>query len=341
MPHRISTTPLVASLVLALCWGGASAQQDLPDACTSALQQPLPAADQPDAAARTRLAGCSSESAYYTETGQDRDARLCAWIEREQGDELVFGGSSVLMMIYANGRGVPRDLALARRFACEAGAAPAELEARLEYLDEMASGQHLDAPFDLCDHATSGYLMGFCADRDARAAQFEREMKLQALLDDWGDADLEAWGELRTAAEAFFQARVVGEVDTSGTARGMLIVGERDSLERGLFEHLVAFERGELPRGDAAALAESDARLNTSYAAARKAATPASADDSYTALGSIHPEGVRDAERAWLRYRDAWVVFGAKRYPTVAREAWLEHFTRERATQLRELADLE
>jgi uncharacterized protein YecT (DUF1311 family) len=329
---------LLVPLILSASGEHALAQRDLPPDCESALQHALPASDQPDAQARERLDGCSAETLYYTEVGQDDDARLCAWIEREQGDELVFGGSAVLMMIYANGRGVVRDPALARRFACEVNAAPAELDARLAYFDEMLAGRHVDQPFDLCDHATSGYLMGFCADRDARAAQFEREMKLQALLEGWNDADLEAWGNVRAASESFFQARIDREVDTSGTARGMLIAGERDSLERGLYEHLVAFEQGEFPQGDAAALAASDRKLNASYAAARKAATPESADDPFTALGSIEPDGIRAAERAWITYRDAWVAFGAQRYPAVSREAWLDLFTRERESQLSELA---
>jgi uncharacterized protein YecT (DUF1311 family) len=241
------------------------------------------------------------------------------------------------MMIYANGRGVERDYALARRLVCDAGGAPAEIDGRLAHLAQMEAAGAAAEPFDVCDDITSGYMMGFCADRDARARGAQREWKYQQLLDGWSDADQQAWGELRDAATAFFDARVEHEVDASGTARGAMIVGERDALETHLFESLGAFERGELPSGDAETLKAIDAKLNTSYAAAREAAAFDDPDAKFGPLGTIRPEGIRDTERAWIRYRDAWVAFGAKRYPSVSADAWRTWATTERERQLREL----
>lgn len=313
----------------------AQAQDESEALCAAPKQWPLPDSGRPDAAARARLQGCESQALY--DAGDDVDARLCAWIERERGDELVFGGSSILMMIHANGRGVARDFALARRFACEAGGAPAEVEARLQHLAAMEQAGDRAEPIDLCDDITSGYMMGFCADRDARVRAGEREWMYQQLLDGWSDADQEAWGELRGTATAFFDARVENEVDVSGTARGAMIAGERDALEAQLFDSLLAFERGEFPQGDAQALSAIDAKLNASYAAARKAAAVEDADAMFGPLGTIRPEGIRDTERVWIRYRDAWVAFGAKRYPSVSADAWRTWATTQRERQLREL----
>ncbi len=327
------------SLFLALLIPFASSAQDEEAApgCNRFVEHPLPADAVPDAAAGKRLAGC--DSVALLDAGEFAQARQCAYLERQAGDETVFGGSATLLTLYANGQGVERDFDLARRFACEAGGAPAEVEGRLEHLQAMQDSGDEDGRFDFCDDITSGYMTGFCADRDARKSAAARDEKWQALLATWSAADRAAWARLQTAAQAFFEARVEGEVDTSGTARGAFIVGEREALAEQLFDNVAAFERGELPDGTTDDLQAADAQLNTSYAVARKAAAPDNADDIFGPLGSISPDGIRDAERAWIKYRDAWVVFGAQRYPDVAAEAWLTYFTRERDKQLRELVE--
>lgn len=322
-----------------LSCGGIVSAQVQPPACSEVAGHPLPARDQPGDADRHRLAGCASEPFYYGEARNDRDARLCAYIEREADSELVLGGSAVLMMLYANGRGVERDYALARRFACEAGGAPAELDARIERLQELERAKGAGAAIDLCDDLTSGYLLGICVARDARLRTVEREREWAALQAPWSAADRAAWRTLRAAADAFFAARVAGEVDASGTVGSAAILGEQRQLEEDLLASVQAFERGELPRGDAAALQAADAQLNASYRAAREAARPEQPDDSYGPLGTVMPDAIRDVERAWMKYRDAWVVFGKQRYPTVSKDAWLEYFTRKRDAQLRALVE--
>ena len=325
-------------LLLVLFFALPAQAQDAPiPACVTALSVPLPGADQPDAKARARLEGCDSESLYYGAGRDDVDARLCAYLERDTGG-LVFGGSAMLMMLYANGRGVARDYALARRFACEVEAAPAELDGRLEHIAQMEA-EASPAELDLCDDITSGYMMGFCAEREASARAREHEQLWARLQSSWGEADRAAWQVLRRTADDFFQARVEGEVDVSGTARGAFIVGEQRQLEEDLLASVQAFERGELPRGDAAASKAADAQLNASYRAARAAAKPENPEDTYGSLGTVMPDAIRDVERAWLKYRDAWVVFGKQRYPSVPPDAWLDFFTRKREAQLRELVE--
>lgn len=309
-------------------------------ACTSLKQIAIPAADQPDAAARARLSGCSSESAYYADDGKPDyvQARLCAYLEREQGDELVFGGSGVLLMIYANGDGVARNLPLAKRFACEVDGAPAEREGRLQHLDAMAAAGAAAERFDLCDDITSGYMMGFCASREAEAAKAARDRRTSQLTASWNAAERAAFATLRSVAETYFDAVVDGEVDMGGTARGAMAVGAREELEQAFAQHLAEFEQGRLPAADEAALAAADKSLNASYAAAMKAAKPEAEGDTFSSLGTVRPEGIRTAERAWIKYRDAWVTFGAQKYPSVTPVAWRTHFTRERDAALRTLA---
>jgi hypothetical protein len=59
-----------------------------------------------------------------------------------------------------------------------------------------------------------------------------------------------------------------------------------------------------------------------------------SAETSKNDYGAIQPEGIRNAERSWLRYRDAFVAFGRARYPGIPSEAWLTLLTNDRASVL-------
>jgi hypothetical protein len=42
--------------------------------------------------------------------------------------------------------------------------------------------------------------------------------------------------------------------------------------------------------------------------------------------GAVTREGIRDAQRAWLRYRDSFLAFASVKYPKISRDslaAWL------------------
>lgn len=315
----------------AMAQGGA----DHPE-CAALARTAIPASDMPDAASRAGLAGCESEALYYADGGKPdyEQARLCAYVERDAGNEVMFGGSAVLMMIYANGDGVARNLALAKKFACEVEGAPAELDGRLEHLDAMAGSSGKSERFDLCDDITSGYMMGFCASRGAEAAKVDRDRRVTALTATWSAAERAAFAKVRMAADAYFDASVDGEVDMSGTARGAMAVGAREALEDALVSALDAFGKGQLPQGGAAEFAAADQQLNANYTAAMNYYKAQAAEGT---AGSVNPEGIRGAERAWIRYRDAWVAFGAQKYPAVGADAWRTYFTRERAQALKDL----
>jgi uncharacterized protein YecT (DUF1311 family) len=53
--------------------------------------------------------------------------------------------------------------------------------------------------------------------------------------------------------------------------------------------------------------------------------------------GTVTRADVRTAERAWIVYRDAWVVFGAVAAPAVSEDAWVTWLTEARTQQLSEL----
>lgn len=60
----------------------------------------------------------------------------------------------------------------------------------------------------------------------------------------------------------------------------------------------------------------------------------ATAEAGKPGYGAIQPEGIRQAERAWLKYRGAWVAFARLRYPTIGAEAWSALLTKDRVAIL-------
>lgn len=282
----------------------------------------------------TATADCDAQALYYgvDGRGQGRDfvaARHCAYGSPRDGDSLLhdgsmFGGSGVLMMLYANGQGVERNIPLAKRFACEYGGAPAETEGRLHHLDEIASGVNKEA-LDICDDITSGMMMGFCSFRDAQFARYVRNQHWTALQAGWTPAQRNALAALRKAADAYFENASSDEVDMGGTARGMFATEAYEDLDIALLRDAERFEKGERPSETAADFAPADKALNATY---RKTLAELDAKEkrdkaaNIWMYGEVASDGVRETQRSWLPYRDAWVAFAAARYPDIAADAW-------------------
>lgn len=291
-------------------------------------------------------AGCDAQALYYGTDGKGtgRDyvaARHCAYRQPRDGDALlqegdVFGGSGILMMLYANGQGVKRNIPLAKRFACEYGGAPAEVSGRLAHLDAIAAGTD-KAPIDICDDITSGMMSGFCANRDAGFTAVARNGRWGALQAKWTPAQRDAWRAVRKAADDYFESASTEEVDMSGTARGAFAAEAREALEIALFDAVTRFDGGARPTQKATDFAGADKSLNATYKSTMAKLTAGRGDGMFGDYGTIGPDGVRETQRAWLRYRDAWVRFAALRWPGTPADAWKAWLTTERTRALAEL----
>jgi hypothetical protein len=297
-------------------------------ACTLAGKPAYPAADRPsDEEARTLGAECDSEALYYG-IGRAADpvaARQCAFIELRR-DELVLGGSAMLMTLYANGTGVAKNLDLGIAIACELDAAPAERVARVDHLLAMKAGKD-GGVFDTCDDITSGYMAGHCAAHRERVEVVARDRRLEAAVAKLPIAARPAFAKLRAAADAFFDARVDHEVDLSGTARAALVIEEHARLREAFASSVQAFMAGPPTWGfGAAEYAAADRELNEAYRNAM----------SSESLGTVTPDGIRKTQRAWLPYRDAWAEFGRVLHPKVPAVGWKAWITKERTEMLAE-----
>ena len=291
----------------------------------------------------TAPADCDAQALYYGNDGhgQGQDfvaARHCAYGSPGDGDSLldkglVFGGSGILMMLYANGQGVARNIPLAKRFACEYEGAPAETEGRLHHLDSIADGKDRE-PLDICDDITSGMMMGFCSFRDAQFARYIRNQRWTALQAGWTPAQRSMLAALRNAADAYFDSASGNEVDMSGTGRGMFATEAYEALDIAFLEDVERFEKGDRPSEKPGDFAPADKALNAAYRQVRATLDAGKGKDGFGEYGTIDGDGVRETQRLWLPYRDAWVAFATARYQDTAADTWRAWLTRTRTKAL-------
>ena len=316
----------------------------LPAQCAQYQKIPAPSSDQPTAQQKNLLAKCDSQSLYYGigKTADPVSARQCAYIERAGGENAghPLSGAAILSMIYANGEGVPRNYALALKFACEAGGAPAESEGRVQHLEDLQTKEHLQQTsqaatnFDFCDDSTSGYMQGFCAAKDDRITQARRDRRLNAIMSRWTAKQKTAFAPLEKAADTFFTEHARSEVDQSGTGRAAFVLDEETKVRNAFVAAISKFEKGDLPRSSAVQFRAADSALNATYSNALKATASTDPNSTARAFGTVNADDIRNTQRLWLRYRDAWVAFGAVKYPSVSADSWRTWATLARTRQL-------
>ncbi|GGY12134.1 DUF1311 domain-containing protein [Massilia dura] len=270
--------------------------------------------------------GCNPLGKYYDalqSAGPDWQAvHRCAVQDRNE---------AVLMMLYANGYGVPRDIDRAITHACRVDGAQAETEGRLEHLQRMKAGQDRQ-PFDLCDDITSGMMGGFCAGVAENAQGARRNAALTKLGAPFTPAQRTRFAALRKAADAFARSVGENETDLSGTARAALSIGAQAAVQDELLADLRAAEAGKLPGGTEAGFTAADKGLNDVYR--NVMALPAD-DQGRVGHTTVTKSDIRTTQRAWIAYRDAWTAFAQARYPAVPAAAWKARLTGRRAAQLR------
>lgn len=295
--------------------------------CDGVRHVELPDPQRPDRRTQGGMAGCSSEALYYGigVAADPQAAFRCAQLEEA---ETMFGGDMMLATIYANGRGAPRDLDKAIALACRTGWAPAEFDGRVTALDEYRQKGGGPTDFHWCDATTSGYMGGACADQDARIAQAKRMERFGVFAARWNQGEAKTRLEaLIKAAETFATLRGA-EIDQTGTLRGAFVTWAEEEVRQLLVDDLQAV--ADLSPGLALAAADNgaDAELNRVY---RRVMAY-----DFKAMGETPTHsGIRAVQRAWLKYRDAWLAFVKAAAPEVSAQAVLNLQTRHRVIQLR------
>jgi uncharacterized protein YecT (DUF1311 family) len=291
--------------------------------CNQAEQVPVPNALLPTATEKARLPkDCSALDLYYgTDAARFARARVCGlmgWSALQSApkdqDRLDNTDLLALAMIFGNGEGVKRNAPLARRFACESGGfveTPAVLSAIDEGHLDVCSGYYGRRPNYLCilidqDRATAGL--------QAEHARLQHTLPPQ---------QLSAWKALDAARAQFIKAE---EADEPSGTTGIVQTTMRwqADLDLDWLDDLKALDAGKPPADLVSAedFSKVDKELNAKY----KETLTVSAGCESGAHICMSPEEIRTAERAWLRYREAWVRMAAVRWPGIPADkvrAWL------------------
>lgn len=125
-----------------------------------------------------------------------------------------------------------------------------------------------------------------------------------------------------------------------GNGCGEILESAKARLNFEFLKMTDGFDKEDSPSFSAADFAKEDASLNSTYANVIKINFPetASGKDDCTSEPQPCPsiEEFRQTERAWLRYRDAWVTFGPMRWPQINAVSWRTYLTRQRTRQLQD-----
>lgn len=288
----------------------------------------IPKKDYPSPAEAKKLSKCVSVDFYYG-IGIPQDfvkARQCAYLERERGDDYLLGGAALLTMIYANGEGVKRNFDLAIEFAGEFNGAVAETNMMEESLIRLQEENWQGNDFDVCNYQTSGRTAAVCESLRDNIREVGRREKINALVNKWSAKDQQAFKVIQHALKIFIAARAENEIDCSGTLCAYDSLRERSQITDDFIASVESFEQAQFPEFSSEQFRIVDRELNSVYKNITK---------DYRA-GTITFEGIRKTQRAWLQYRDAWVVFGKQRYSSISADAWKTWLTKKRIKMLEE-----
>jgi len=241
--------------------------------------------------------------------------------------QTAVGGADALTlaMIYANGEEVARNLPLARQFVCQDSddiATPSTDDMLHAFDDEV----NKDGRFDACHDGGAGFGRSFnyeCLGLQGQNALEEIHQRERSILASGSPALKASFIGLRAAYNEFQNAysdlRATG--CQGGTGCGPISEGYDLAVEHTWLDALSAVQVGSPPCAtvSVATFAQLDSELNRQYKEELKGTyMDVNAGDQ---LKSIAPFVVA-TDRAWLKYRDAWVNFGHLRWPAVPSDQW-------------------
>ncbi len=171
-------------------------------------------------------------------------------------------------------------------------------------------------------------MAGVCASLQEEIHQATLARKLDGIAKGWTPAEKTALVGLEKAASNFIDASSDNESDMSGTDRDAYVFQRQGWLSNGFVAAVERSEKGQFPSFSMAEFKKADDELNAVYARIE------SAKPGFAGMGTVTPQGIRTAQRAWLQYSEAWVKFGLMKYPGVTPESWRTWLTYDRILML-------
>jgi hypothetical protein len=231
---------------------------------------------------------------------------------------------------YANGEGVPRNLRLAISLVCHGSDVPMELVGMVETLVRMQAGIESGKPFRFCNHVTSAMNSQGCLREWERDSEESRSQALAPLRERLDESQRAALETLLAAADAFIRLDVKATSPEAGETPHYLDAPARQQMVRAyeLVQVLLALGKDPLPT--VRDFARADRELNATWSELMKRS------GVFRPAGYVDRDALREAQRSWVSYRDAWAGFGKKLYPKTSALAWKAWVTRARISELRE-----
>ena len=281
----------------------------------------IPPGDLPDAATAEKLVHENPEAFYYGYGGPVDyvKARLIAYalLMKSAQDpnflktqvELI-APLSVLMMLYANGQGVKRNVDLALFFAAAVGGAGGELRDRLSYLIALKEKKSTEgSPLRLCDHASSGFMEGYCAKIDLLMHEGREKHTTEALIATWSAEEKGAFENLQTIAECYIALTAPHETLLGGTGRQATILSLEQAHKKAFFDLLARLNKKKNRTFTNVDFQKADRLLNQTYK------TVMTKIHKPTWALTLTQANLKKAQLQWIAYRDAWVEFVQIKYP--------------------------
>ena len=186
--------------------------------------------------------------------------------------------------------------------------------------------QKEDSPSDI-----RGWIMA-CADSDKNIENSEftalRESEAKARK-----TESAAYGVLIAAFEKYraLQLDLYGRRCRGGTSCGAMMIQEEARINYSFLIMAEGFRSTGFPSFSTSDFAVTDAALNKAYEESKSRLQPTCAPQGTGNYDEfcISRAQVRAMEKAWLRYRDAWVAFAAIKWPQVSANTWSTYMTRE------------
>jgi uncharacterized protein YecT (DUF1311 family) len=253
------------------------------------------------------------------------DAELKRW-DDESGEPITG-----LIEAYSNGeKGYKRDGKRAFAIACRGVGVPAELESILNALHASRDLPALESAFRFCDHVTSGWHQGECANSQLEASSAAVGRSIDGITSRWPKAEKSAFEKLKAAADRYFSRRASAEQDLSGSARVSMEAGMVEDQEKEFLQQVKDFAESKIPADTD--FPGADRALNDIYSKVIRST-------KFPDYATFSKDDIRESQRLWIPYRDAWVALGKVRYPKVSAAAWQTWLTRLRVRQLEEFQE--
>jgi hypothetical protein len=308
MNYAARYTPLIL-IVGAFLEASASAQKSVEQICAEANQT---RDASPPPGLKPLPGRCDPSKLYYQKDPETPAQDVWACVMSAEQDERL-PTDAVRLMLFANGRGAPKNLAMATKLACNVKDVP-EMEQKA-VIKALQSKDATNKKFDWCDHMITTPSVNVCVSIDA-SLKLDR---YQRRISEFKPADPKlhaAWDELLRITTEYIDARSMDEIDLSGSGRAVFVMNETDIQWRDFIDTLEKLATGKARTYSKKDLVQRSQRLQAEL----KRITASKSE-----WGTVTPQNIIATQKKWELWRSALTKFAAQTWKTdpVALECWM------------------